>query len=337
MFKAAEILEERLQRREDAIQRYNRCLQLLPGYLPAQKALTRLYEKQNRYADLVAMYEQDLLQTSDREQLITTINKIAQLHEERLGDVDRAIDALKRILELAPDHVATLRNLARLLERANRWAELIEVHQSEASVTGDTKQVLSLHHRNAEILEEYLKDPQGATGAYERILQLSPNYLPALKALGRLYAQDGRWEDLIRMYRAESETAQSTDQAASLIHKIGELYEQRLKNEGEAISAYREVLTLESNYFPALRALARIYRAQGAWENLIEVLRSEAANRADPVERANALFQAASIWEDQLNRVDMALEGYQEVRRRHPGHPAARPAPVRRHNASDEG
>ena len=69
------------------------------------------------------------------------------------------------------------------------------------------------------------------------------------------------------------------------------------------------MLTLAPSYFPALRALARIYRAQGAWESLIEVLRAEAANRTDPVERANALFQAAAIWEDQLSRPEHGHRG----------------------------
>ncbi|HVE84156.1 MAG TPA: tetratricopeptide repeat protein, partial [Myxococcales bacterium] len=323
MYKAAEVLEERLERQEDAILRYNQCLQLQPGYLPAQKALVRLYERQDRYSDLVGMYEQDLLQTSDREQIISTLNKIAAIYEDRLQDMDHAVDAMRRVLELAPDHMPTIRNLARLYERAGRWRELIAHNEHESSLVGETKQVLSLHHRNAEILEEQLKDQPGAITAYERLLSLSPAYLPALKALGRLYASDGRWDELIRMYRAESEISSSTEQAASLIFKIGELFEHKLKREDEAIASYQEVLTLAPSYFPALRALARIYRGQQAWENLIDVLRAEAANRTDPNERANALFQAAAIWEDQLTRTDMAIEGYQEVLRLVPGHATA--------------
>ncbi|NTX67670.1 tetratricopeptide repeat protein [Myxococcus sp. CA051A] len=322
MYKAAEILEERLGRQEDAISRYNSCLQLQPGYLPAQKALTRLYERQGRFAELVAMFEQDLLQTSDRDQLITTLNKMAGVYEDRLGDLDHAIECMKRILDLASDHLPTIRNQARLYERAGRYRELLETHDLEASLAGDTKQVLSLLHRNAEILDENLKDRPGAISAYERVLALSPSYLPALKALGRLYAQDGRWAKLVDMYRAESESSPSTDQAAALIYKIGELYEQRLSQENEAIASYQEALMLAPSYFPALRALARIYRAQGAWENLVEMLREEAANRTDPLERANALFQAAAIWEDALKRPELAIETYQEVLRLTPGHAA---------------
>ncbi|MBJ6762854.1 tetratricopeptide repeat protein [Myxococcaceae bacterium JPH2] len=335
MYKAAEILEERLGRQEDAIARYNACLQLQPGYLPAQKALTRLYERQGRFAELVSMYEQDLLQTSDRDQLITTLNKMAVIYEDRLGDLDHAIECMKRILDLASDHLPTIRNLARLHERAGRYRELLETHDLEASLAGDTKQVLSLLHRNAEILDENLKDRGGAIVAYERVLALSPSYLPALKALGRLYAQDTRWEKLIDMYRAESEISPSTEQAAALIYKIGELYEHRLKQENEAIASYQEALMLAPSYFPALRALARIYRTHGAWESLVEVLRAEAANRTDPSERANALFQAAAIWEDQLARPELAIEGYQEVLRLTPGHAATLRALERLYVAQD--
>ncbi|MBI3183805.1 MAG: tetratricopeptide repeat protein [Myxococcales bacterium] len=323
MYKAAEVLEERLGRQEEAIARYNQCLQLQPGYLPAQKALSRLYEKQSRFAELVAMHEQDLLQTADREQIISTLHKMASLYEDRLSDLDRAIECMRRVLELVSDHLPTIRNLSRLFERAGKWKELIEIHETEAALAGDTKQVLSLHHHNAELLEEQLKDRAGAIAAYERLLSLSPSYLPALKALGRLYAQDARWHDLVRMYRAEAEISPSTEQAAALIHKVGELYEQKLGDENEAIASYQEVLTLCPSYFPAVRALARIYRSQGAWESLIEVLRAEAANRTDPVERANALYQSAGIWEDQLGRTDMAAQGCQEVLRLTPGHAAA--------------
>jgi tetratricopeptide (TPR) repeat protein len=336
VYKAAEVLEERLGRQDEAISLYNECLQLQPGYLPAQKALTRLYERQGRYADLVSMWEQDLLQTGDRDQVITTLNKMAVLYEDRLSDVPHAVECMRRVLEIAPDHLPAMQNLARLLEKAGRWRELLEAHELEASHVGDVKQVLSLHHRSAEILDEQLRDREGAIAAYERVLQLSPSYLPALRALGRLYAQDGRWAELVRMYRAEAEMSPSAEHAAALIHKIGELYEHRLKDEPSAVASYQEVLTLAPSHFPALRALARIYRAQSAWESLIEVLRAEAANRTDPAERANALYQAAATWEDALGRGDMAVEGYQEVLRLAPGHPAALHALARLHASRDD-
>ena len=323
LYKAGETLEERLSRVEDAIARYQSCLHHQPGFLPAQKALTRLFEKLGRWADLIGMYDQDLLQTPDKEQQVTLLNKIAALYEDRLDEPSRAIECLKRVLDLAPDHLPTLRNLGRLYERCGRWHDLLELNEHETRLAADTRQVVSIAHRSAEILEEQLKDRPAAISGWERVLQLSPNYLPALRALGRLYGQDGRWEALVRMYRAEADLARSPDHAAGVIQRIGELYEQRVNDVDRAITSYREVLALAPSHFPALRALARIYRAQGQWESLIEILRAEAANRTDPTERANALFQAAAIWEDQLNTPERAIEGYQEVLRLAPTHATA--------------
>lgn len=322
-YKAAETLEERLGQVDQAIAKYNECLMLSPGFLPAQKALTRLYEKHGRWQDLITMYEQDLLQTTDRDQQINMLNKIGALYEDRISDVDRAIECLKRVLDLSPDHLPTMHNLGRLYERVGRWSDLLDLNEQETRLASDTKQIVSLAHRNAEILEEHVKDRPAAIAAWERVLQLSPNYLPALRALGRLYGQDGRWEALIKMYRAEAEIAPSTDQAATLIHKIGELYEQKVFDVDQAIASYREALMLAPTHMPALRSLARIYRSQGAWENLIEILHAEAANRTDPTERANAMFQAAAIWEDHLSRPKNAIDGYQEVLRLSPGHTTA--------------
>ncbi len=322
LYKAAEI-EERMGRLEAAISRYNLCLQLQPGYLPAQQALSRVYEKHGRFADLIAMHEQDLLQAQSPDQTFATLSTIASIYEQRLNDLDRAIETVKRMLELDAAHLPSLRNLARLYERGSRWAELIQTHEEEAARVSDTKQVLALLHGNAEILEDRLKDRGGATATYERILALSPSYLPALKALGRLYAQDGRWDELIRMYRAEAEIAAAPEHAAPLIYKVGELHERKLKQADEALAAYQEVLSLQPAYFPAQRALARIYRAAGSWEALVEVLRAEAAGRTDPQERANALFQAAAIWEERLAKPKEAIAGYEEVLRLSPSHASA--------------
>ncbi len=323
IYKAADILEKHLGREEEAIARYNQCLQLQPGYLPAKHALIRLYEHASRFTDLVAMYEQEITQTPDRDQVVATLNKMAVVYEEKLDEIDRAIECMNRILELVPDHLPTLRNLARMYEDNQRWRELIRVHETEATVVGDTREVLSLHHRSAEILEEQLGDKPGAIAAYQRLLSLSPAYLPALKALGRLYAAEGNWAELVQMYRAEAEIASSSEQSAALIFRAGELIERKMGDQDQAIAAYREVLHLTPSYLPALRALERIHRARKDWDRLVEVLRAEATNRSDPGERANALFQSGGIWEAHLNRSDAAIAAYEEVLRLAPGYAPA--------------
>jgi cellulose synthase operon protein C len=319
LYKAAETLEERLQQTEQAIAKHAEALEAVPGFLPSHKALERLFEKLADWPKLVALYEQDLTR-GNKEQQVNLLLRIAALVDEKLGDLPRATAFLQRAFELSPDNVSTLRQLGRIYERTSQWPLLLEVLEREARLSPDTTQVLRLGHRRAEILEDDLKQRPQAIEAWQQVLRLAPNYLPALRALGRLYADEQQWDALNAMYRTEADIAESPEQAAALIQKIGEIYEHKLSQVNDAIAAYCEVLTLSPTHFPALTALGRLYRRQGAWENLIEVLRAEGANRSDPTDRANALFHAATIWDEQLNLPDKAIECYQEVLAVAPAH-----------------
>ncbi|WP_157370464.1 tetratricopeptide repeat protein [Vulgatibacter incomptus] len=323
-FKAARILEERLDRVDDAIAIYDEILRCSPGFLPAQKALARLYAGRGRFDDLVALMERELADLEDRDTIIAALAQLAEVHETKRRDLPAAIACHRRILAVAPGHLATIRSLARLAEQLGDWEELLRAHEAEATYTGDQRQVVSLLHQNAEILEEQLGDKGRAIEAWRKVLAITPAYLPALRSLGRLYAQKGLWSELIRMHRQEAQVA-PRDEASELIFRIGELQEEKLCDEARAIDAFREVLASSPGHFPAMRRLARIFRGQGAWRELAELLRLEASTRTDPGERAAALFQVAEILEAETAGADEAARAYEDVLREDPRHvPALR-------------
>ncbi len=312
-YKLAEILEERLSRDEEAIQKYEQCLEHSPGYLPALKALGRLYGKYNRWESLIQMYENELEVTRDRDQCVFLLDKIVAIYEEKLNNVDKAIATAQRILELSPNYLPAIRTLGKLYVRADHWEEMIRINELESQLINDQKQVISLLHRNGEILEEKLNDKDKAIETYKEVLTLSPAYLPALQSLGRLYFIKGMWDDLIAMYRQEIEVTQNAAQHITLLYKIGELYEEKLVQEDRAIAAYREVLEIQPGNFPAMKALIRIFGNKRDWENLLEILEQEAAALDDPNQKAISLFRVAEIWEVQLRRPDKAIETLQRI------------------------
>ncbi len=323
LYKLAEILEERLSRDEDAIQRFEQCLELTPGYLPALKALGRLYSKYNRFESLIGMYENELNVSADMDQSVFLLDKIGTLWEEKLNNIDKAVETYQRLLEISPNYLPAIRTLGKLYVRADRWEDMIRVNDLEAQLVNDQKQVVSLLHRNGEIYEEKLNDKDQAIETYKKVLALAPSYLPALQSLGRLYFIKGRWDDLIGMHRQEIEVTQNEDQQINLLYKIGELYEEKLVQEDKAIVAFQEVLRIRPTNFPAMKALIRIFTNKRDWENLIEIYEKEAAVLEDPQQKSLSLFQVAEIFQNHLDDPERAVETLQKILQIIPGHAPA--------------
>ncbi len=336
LYKLAEILEERLGQDEEAIGKLELSLEMNPGYLPVLKSLGRLYTKYNRFESLIRMYEGELETTSDRDQAVFLLDKIGTLWEEKLGNVDKAIETYQRLLEVAPNYLPAIRTLGKLYVQSEKWPELLQVNEAEAQLINDQKQVVSLLHRNGEICEEKLGDKDRAIETYQKVLALAPSYLPALQNLGRLYFLKGRWDDLIDMYRQEIEVTLDEEQQINLLYKIGQLYEEKLIQEDKAVNVYREILRIQPGNTASLKALERLYTNRRDWSNLIEILRLEAEHVEDVKHKALSLFKVAEILERHLGDTDGAVQTLRQLQTLLPGHAPGGQMLVRRLGAQQD-
>jgi tetratricopeptide (TPR) repeat protein len=310
LYKLAEVLELRLGDLERAVAIHHQILDLEPGYMPAFKALTRLLQRADRHQELIELYEAEVLATTDAEQQKTLLAEIARVYDDKLNAPALASEAYLRILQLDPAHVPTIRALAALYARTERYDDLIKMNEREAALTGDVKQVIDLLQRNGELCEERLNDKQRAIGCYKQVLEIAPSYVPALRSLGRLYLQKGRWVELCHMYRQELDVTKSSAQAAALHYKIGELQKDKLLNEDAAIESFEHVLAFVPAHRQAIAALSQLFRARGLWQRLIAMLEREAAASNDSVHKAARLYEAGELQEDRLNDREAALELY---------------------------
>jgi|GEM_PF-1197686 len=302
LFKYAELLTDRLADEDKAIDQLSRVLELSPGYVPALKMVSSLYARKQRWGDLIAMYETELSGQDDRDQAIYLLEKIGSLYEKELADLDKAIDAYKRLLEKVPGYLPALRTLGRLYARTEQWDLLIAVNDEEAELIGDQNQIVALFHRNGEIFE-HTGQLDDAVDAYRRALTLMPNYLPSLKALGALFSKNERYEDLVDMHRQEADVARHAEQRAQLLFRVATIYDDRLHDADKAAQAYREVLEEVPSFAPAIRALARISAATGDWDVLVDVLRRQQEGMQDPRDKAVLSVRISAILE--LNKRDL--------------------------------
>ncbi|HZJ55595.1 MAG TPA: tetratricopeptide repeat protein [Myxococcaceae bacterium] len=323
-FRSAEILDARLHRTDEALARFREALQLVPGYLPARQGLERVLRREQRWNELIALHEEELLSLTSPTDGVAALGRIAQEAEEHLGNLDLAADALRRALELVPDHLPSLVHVARLAERREAWDELVPLLERQAELSTDPAHAITLRHRAAQVLEERLDDVAAAIAVLERLLEADRTYLPALQALGRLYAREGRWKELGQMYRREAELAGSA-RAVQLWARIADLEEARLVDLDAARAAWDEVLRRDPDHGAALRALARIQRGQGDWAGLVSTLERMARSRTDPRARADALFEVATLQLDALADRTAAAATLEAVLRLAPDHiPALR-------------
>jgi tetratricopeptide (TPR) repeat protein len=265
------------------------------------------------------LLEAELAELGAPAERLAQLFRMARLREERLADLEGAAALYRRILEADPANRVALPALGAVLGRLGRIDELAEVLAREAELAAGPRRKIAFLQRRAEVLEEHLDDPERARAAWEQVRATAPTHLPALRALGRLHAGARRWDELAAMCRAEADAAADPTASADLIFRAGELLERCLGRVDEAIAAYRESLTLAPAHLPALQALARIHRARGDDEDLVEVLRAQGAARVAAVERAAPLGEAARIAEERLGDPERAIEHYEEALRIAPG------------------
>lgn len=315
LLKLAEIQERRLQDTGRAVKTLTELLAQKPDYQPARKQLERILQASEDWTRLLWLYEQELSLTEDRDQKIFLLNRIGLLAEDRLQDFNVAWNAFERILAVSPRHLHAIRTLARLATKREAWPELLRIYDLEVEATDDQTEVVAILHRAGVVMEENLGDRDGAIAQYEKVLSLSPTYLPALKSLGRLYHQTARWQDLLAMFSSELEVSRSSEQTIALLFRMADILVDHVGDDARAAQVYHRVLEFDAGNLPALRALAEIYTKTQEHERLVDVLSREAGSLKDAKDRAGTLVRIAETCESKLNRTEQAAEAYQEALR----------------------
>ncbi|MCC6747696.1 MAG: tetratricopeptide repeat protein [Deltaproteobacteria bacterium] len=325
----AELCEARLNDPRRAVELHRRALATVPHFGPAERALERLYSTTKDWAALLILLESRLerLPPADGAELL---EQMARVCEERQGDPDRAIAYCRRALAARPGHGPLLQMLARLYAAAQRFDSLLEVLDQEIAQTSDPELRLALAHQAAETCETRLDRLDDAVARYQQILEWSAGHAPTLKSLGRIYHRRGNWVELVELFRSELDRGGlPADRMGLLLYKLGEIYEEQLLKDDEALAAYQQAVHHVPGFLPALQALARIHRRQGQWPRLVEVMQRKAAALSEPRHKATALYTIGEVWEARLGEKGQAAYCYRQALELSPDHEASREALLR--------
>src|SRR5262249_23083910 len=116
LMQMATLCEEQLDRPADAINAYERVLELFPSDEEASQALEKRYVAAQRFRELATLLEMRLGFAEDLDEAVALRFRLATLFEEELADLERAVESYRAALGGDPTHPGAIRALERFLD-----------------------------------------------------------------------------------------------------------------------------------------------------------------------------------------------------------------------------
>ena len=318
--RAASLQEEKLADPESAFVSYREALTLEPGTLKIHEAVDRLVNDLALWEEAAEAWSGafEAADESDVHLRARLQARLARVVDEQLADPERARAAYELLLELDPSDLETARPaanaLARLYEVDGSWEELIGVLRRQLGWEAEPRSRESLLVKISRIQEEVLGEVDAAVETYQELLHENPESNEALDSLERLYLQTERWSDLVDIYRRRIDLATDQDERRDLWLRVASLYEEQLENIDQSIVAYLTVLDEVPDDLESVHNLARIYRQEARWSDLLEMLERELTlGQADDEEKVDLHFKIATLHHRNLDSVGIAIDRYQQV------------------------
>ena len=323
LVEVAELLERRLNDCHEAVRLNERAYELAPGHRLAFFALDRLYRRQEKWAELVRLYEQQAPHTTDRALQRFWRQESARLWSERVPNTDRAATAFVEVWGIEERDLGPLFLMARVLEAAEKWEPLAGVLDQQAKVLRDDIDKIAVKQRLAAVLEVHLERPDDALAVHERVLDIDSDNEASLRAMARLHHHAGRWPAVIDIWTRQLAHCAGPRERAALHYHIGRVHERKLGERDAAVAAYATALADDPLHASAMRALDRILRRDRQWKELCAALERRAGALTDPRQQALVLHEIAQIEELHLRDLEAAQKRYRDVQTRHPQYETA--------------
>ncbi len=309
--------EEGLEDLDAAITHYNAALSADEKNLNALKGLERAYQQQESWTDLLNVLEKQLASVATPAQHIELLERIAPLHEERLGNPALAAETYEKIIELAPSHEGANTALARLYRGLQRFDALAQTFDRHARGTEDPARKVELLMQAARVLMADIGSPERAAFVCERVLAIVPDHSEALALTGRIRGLAGDSVAALDALEVLADSEQDATKRAELWVRAGEMLEQ-LDNLDDAVDRYTLALEADPRNAQALEALGRLYGRRGDTHGQADLLLRKVEFAEAPEARAAALVTLGKFRRDVLHETALAADAFERARELNP-------------------
>lgn len=335
--KVARAYEERLENTEKAIEFYRRALQVDPDDLASIEALERIFTREERYPELLEVFRRKVDISTEPDERLEILFRIASIHEEVLQNPEDAISTYNEILGQDPDNIIALRALDRLYVQGEQWQDLGDTLTRQLTLCESEAEQVVLLVRLAQLRETHLEELAAAIETYRQVLDLQPDNPDAVAALERLigsedheltiaqilepiYQSTGNWERQIGVYEIMARHAYDPERKNELLHQIAELYEIGGDDGDKAFDTYARAFRDEPRGESSQGQLERLARAMDRWPDLVRLYDEVIGAVGEEDLQVLLLTKLAKIHELELGNDAAAVATYSRILDVAPGH-----------------
>jgi tetratricopeptide (TPR) repeat protein len=331
-FEMARIEEDLLDDTAAAIASYEAILAERDDATSALQALARLYTKTERPAELASVLERQLARAENAAERIDLLRRLGYL---AMGALQRPADAVQHfeaLLEASPDDAGAEKALEKLRENqvsreaaarilANRYRArgahepLLSALRTLADCVEDCDERLEILLESARLEEVELKRAEDAHATYARALREAPADERAFAELDRLSALLDREAALAELITSLLSEVESVRRKSAMSMRAGDLFAD-LERRTDAIGAYQRALELglpDDDARTTLRALSRLYEAEGDFAALRATLQSALDLTETAHDRKSVLLRLGALYEERLGDTAAATDAYRNA------------------------
>ncbi len=310
----------------------HRVLELAPDSESALQRLSVIYTTAERWPDLLSLYDRALGVAKDRVQRLRVLREAAQLAKDVANQPEKAISYLQQLLPLVPDDVQVSQSLERLLERHERWPDLIALWESRLERESKRDRERS-RGRIAACWLDNMRDPGRALAAIKPLLAEAEDDRESCTLLERVIeapgvskpVRDGAIE-LLRAHYDATARPRELIRVLERVISIDPLGSRALREEAGARLADLEDFVGAMGHYAALLALVpqstvveeklrTLAQRAGEHERYAEGIVAAARASTDATRKVALLAEAGRTQLEVLHDVDAAIAVLQEAQR----------------------
>jgi tetratricopeptide (TPR) repeat protein len=327
-YRIAEIQESALNHLDDAIATYHAILELDTEDQISLDALERLYESNEKWAELIDIYKRKIDASSESSERIELAVKAAYTYKNRMNDVDSAIENYVQALSEDQNNLNILTSLEDLYTETKRYDDLLETLETKVNCDADNKHEHQL--KMARILIENVNDNARAIEVLKSVLDEEPDTTAAIVALNGLLKNDDLVAEiadiLMPIYKANDRDLDYVSLCERRIEVTSEDYEKRDIYMDAATVADEKLNDIEKAYSfitPALMANPTddeiIAKAETmackheAYAMLTDLCEKVIADANDPDASIKLSVIAAKYYEENLNNIDKTIAQFERI------------------------